>query len=60
MTRKSKCSNCGKWYYNDNGLMISRPPEYDQSMCGDCNRKIDNEIKDEEFEYKYRLAAKAF
>jgi DNA-directed RNA polymerase subunit RPC12/RpoP len=44
MTRKDKCSNCGRWFYNDNGLMIYRPDTYDSSMCPNCNDKIDREI----------------
>lgn len=45
MTRKAQCSKCGQWYYNDNGQMIYRPPEYDSSMCGTCNAEIDNQIR---------------
>lgn len=48
MTRKGKCSNCRDWYYNDNGLMISRPDTYDGSMCENCNSTIDADIKTKE------------
>jgi hypothetical protein len=43
--RKAVCSNCGNWFYNHNGMMIYLPPEYDDSMCPKCNRRIDDEIK---------------
>ena len=45
MNRKSKCTQCGKWYYNHNGLFIVLPDTYDDVMCPSCNREIDNEIK---------------
>ena len=44
MSRKAKCSNCGQWYYNDEGLFISRPSTYDPSMCPECNAEIDAQI----------------
>ena len=44
MHRKAKCINCGKWFYNHNGLFIVLPDTYDDSMCDSCNAKIDNEI----------------
>lgn len=45
MNRKAICINCSKWFYNHNGQFICLPDTYDDSMCGDCNRKIDNEIQ---------------
>lgn len=44
MNRKAKCKNCGEWYYNHNGLFISLPDTYDDSMCQSCNSEIDNQI----------------
>lgn len=44
MSRKARCSNCNQWYYNDDGLFISRRGEYDSSMCPQCNSEIDAQI----------------
>lgn len=46
MSRKQVCRKCGSWYYNHYGLYIALTATYDDSMCGKCNRKIDQEIAD--------------
>ena len=48
MSRQSKCSNCGHWFYNHNGQFIVLPDTYDDSKCPDCNAEIDAEIKQNE------------
>lgn len=44
MKRKQKCSNCGEWYYNHNGLFIVLPDTYDDDICRKCNTEIDERI----------------
>jgi hypothetical protein len=48
MNRQAKCSNCGKWYYNHNGLFIVLPDTYDDRKCPQCNLDIEDEIKERE------------
>jgi DNA-directed RNA polymerase subunit RPC12/RpoP len=48
MGRKAVCTKCGKWFYNHNGMYIVLPDTYDDSMCPDCNKEIDNEIEGKE------------
>lgn len=51
--RKAKCRNCGEWYYNHNGQYIVLPDTYDDGMCGNCNREIDNQIQNRDVNKYY-------
>jgi len=47
MERKEKCRKCGKWFTTDEGFFISRPTEYDNSLCSSCNLEIEKSEKKE-------------
>lgn len=56
MSRQSKCSVCGKWYFNHNGMFIVLPDTYDDGKCKRCNQEIHKEAQEQKPDYnRYNL-----